>query len=106
MCTDTPSQASITSILSGCFDDGSIRVTLSASQCVNEDLTGFMFNCSGSTCFSDRVDCSAAGDELIVTFGSRSGSHEVDVYAMNRCGMIGDPVTTSINVPLGGKLQL
>ena len=80
-------------------------MTLSASQCADEYISGFMFNCSGSTCISGRVDCPASGarDVLTATLGSRSGSHEVDVYAMNRCDMISDPATRTIDVPFGGN---
>ena len=88
-------------IRGGCFRKGSIAVTLSASQCVDEDLTYFIVNCSGSTCISGRVECPASGD-VSVTLGSRSGSHEVNVYAVNRCDMIGFSAR-NISTPLGGK---
>ena len=90
-------------IRSGCFKNGSIAVTISASQCVDEDVTYFIVNCSGSTCIPTRAQCPANGDVLTVTLGSRSGSHEVNVYAVNRCDMISDLATRTIHAPLGCK---
>ena len=48
------------------------------------------------------VECPASGD-VSVTLGSRSGSHEVNVYAVNRCDMIGDSVTRTVGAPLNGN---
>ena len=90
------------SIRGGCFRNGSIAVTLSASPCVDEGVAYFTFNCSGSTCISGRVECPASGD-VSVTLGSRSGSHEVNVYAGNRCDNISDSATRTVSTPLGGK---
>ena len=72
-------------------------MTISASQCVDEGVTDFIFNCSGSTCISESVDCPATDDVtlLTVTLSARMcGSHEVNAYAVNRCAdMISDPIT-------------
>ena len=100
--TVSPSPADIMSIRGGCFRNGSIAVTLSGSQCVDEDITYFILNCSESTCIPLTVECPASGN-ISVTLGSRSGSHEVNVYAVNRCDMIGDFAARTVSAPLGGK---
>ena len=46
--------------------------------------------------------CPATGD-VTVTLGARSGSHEVNVYAVSRCDMIGDPATRTVNAPSDGN---
>ena len=85
----------------GCFKNRFLIVTFSATQCVEEDVTGFIVNCSGSTCISERVDCPPTVNitELTVTLGARTGSHEVNVYAVNRC----HPATRTVDAPIDGK---
>ena len=89
-----------------CFKDGSITVTFSAPQCVDEDVTGFIVNCSGSTCIPARVDCPATGDVTVftVTLRAKCGSHEVNVHTVNRCGMISDPATRTVGAPWDGNI--
>ena len=76
-------------------------MTFSATQCVEEDVTGFIVNCSGSTCISERVDCPPNGSitELTVVLGAMTGSHEVNVYAVNRC----HPATRTVDAPVDGN---
>ena len=93
---------SIEQTRSGCFQSGSIiRVTFSAAQCAEEDVTGFIVNCSGSTCIPGRVDCPETGvvTELTVFLGARISSHEVNVYTVNRC----HPATRTVAAPFDGN---
>ena len=85
----------------GCFKNRFLIVTFSASQCVEEDVTGFIVNCSGSTCISERVECPSNGSitELTVVLGAMTGSHEVNVYAENRCHQ----ATRTVDAPTDGK---
>ena len=102
----TPLRTDIMSIVqpsSGCFKNRFLIVTFSTTQCVEEDVTGFIVNCSGSTCISERVECPPNGNitELTVVLGARIGSHKVNVYAVNRC----HPATRTVDAPIDGKLE-
>ena len=104
--TFSPSQVDILSIEQMCdasFQTGSIRVTISASQCVDEGVSDFIVNCSGSTCISESVDCPATDDVTLLTVtlsAGMCGSHEVNAYAVNRCAdMISDPITMTVVPP-------
>ena len=104
--TFSPSQVDIMSIEQMCdvsFQTGSIRVTISASQCVDEGVSDFIVNCSGSTCISESVDCPATDDVTLLTVtlsAGMCGSHEVNAYAVNRCAdMISDPITMTVVPP-------
>ena len=87
-----------------CFKNGLITVTFSSSQCVDEDVSGFIVNCSGSTCIPIRLDCPATSNVtvLTVTLGARSGNHEVDVYPVNRC----DPAIETVGGPIDGNYNV
>ena len=76
-------------------------MTFSVSQCAEEDVTGFIVNCSGSTCISERVECPPTINttELTVILGAKTGSHEVNVYAVNRCY----PATRTVDAPIDGN---
>ena len=85
----------------GCFKNRFLIVTFSATQCVVEDVTGFIVNCTGSTCISERVDCPPNGSitELTAVLGAMTGRHEVNVYAVNRC----HPATRTVDAPIDGN---
>ena len=80
-------------------------MTFSTSQCVYEGVTGFIVNCSGSTCISERVDCPAVNDVSVLTntLGAKCGSHEVNVYVVNRTS---DPATRTVGAPTDECLLL
>ena len=96
---------SIEQTCGACFRNGSIRVTFSASQCAYEGVTGFIVNCSGSTCISERVECPATGNVSVLTntLGAKCGSHEVNVYVVNRTS---DPATRTVGAPTDECLTL
>ena len=58
---------SIEQVCGACFRNGYIGVTFSASECAYEGVTGFIVNCSGSTCISERVECPVVSDVSVLT---------------------------------------
>ena len=84
---DSVTNLNIELLVDSCTSDASLTVSFTAPTSV--DITGFIVNCSDSTC----VPIVLGPSETMATLATTDSDHVVNVYTVNRCDQTSAPAS-------------